>query len=242
MAISPTSSPVTSLGSQSLSASSVPQCRTEVATMPECRGAPKESKPARLNSRPITASCAKVPPAPPYSSGIAGQRSPAAPALFQTSRPYLPSSFQVSRCGTYSAAMKRRACSSSSTSSSVVQPGRGRLRTFMSNPVDRTAYRAPPHYARATTVDKRPPLFFSQRLGRVKRDEFPCNSPIRDRLGACCNLGARARHVDCHCRAGVASRGDSDRDDLGHFYCRDDGTDDTAVHERCRSSPAVSRS
>src|SRR5262249_10338727 len=120
--------------------------------MPECRGAPKESKPARLNSRPITASCAKVPPAPPYSSGIAGQRSPAAPALFQTSRPYLPSSFHVSRCGTYSAAIKRRACSSSSTRSSVIQLGRGRLRTFMSNPVDRTAYRAPLHYARATSV------------------------------------------------------------------------------------------
>src|SRR5262249_13195796 len=93
--------------------------------------------------------------------GIAGQRSPAAPALFQTSRPYLPSSFQVSRCGTYSAAMKRRACSSSSTRSSVIQPGRGRLRTFMSNPVDRTAYRAPPHYARATSVAKGPPLLFT---------------------------------------------------------------------------------
>src|SRR5262249_53276920 len=133
--------------------------------MPECRGAPKESKPARLNSAPFIASRARVPPAPPYSSGIAGQRSPAAPALFQTSRSYLPSSFQVSRCGTYSAAMKRRACSSSSTRSSVIQPGRGRLRTFMSNPVDRTAYRAPPHYARATSVDKRLPLFHNGSAG-----------------------------------------------------------------------------
>src|SRR5262249_19002258 len=67
---------------------------------------------------------------------------------------YLPSSFHVSRCGTYSAAIKRRACSSSSTRSSVIQLGRGRSRTFMSNPVDRTAYRAPPHYARATSVGR----------------------------------------------------------------------------------------
>src|SRR4029453_14608533 len=103
--------------------------------MPECSGAPKESKPARLNSRPITTSCAKLPPTPPYSSGIAGQRSPAAPALVQTSRSYIPCSFQVSRCGTYSVAIKRRACSSSSTRSSVIQPGRGRLRTFMINPL-----------------------------------------------------------------------------------------------------------
>src|SRR6266436_9043695 len=132
--------------------------------MPECSGAPNESKPAKLNSRPITASCANVPPAPPYSSGIAGQRSPAAPALFQTSRSYRPSSFQVSRCGTYSAAMKRRACSSSSTRSSVIQPGRGTLRTFMRNPVDRTAYRAPLHYARATSVDKRLALFHNRRV------------------------------------------------------------------------------
>src|SRR5260221_12584603 len=136
--------------------------------MPECSGAPNESKPAKLNSRPITASCANVPPAPPYSSGIAGQRSPAAPALFQTSRSYRPSSFQVSRCGTYSAAMKRRACSSSSTRSSVIQPGRGTLRTFMRNPVDRTAYRAPLHYARATSAAKRLALFHSRRVAESR--------------------------------------------------------------------------
>src|SRR2546421_721410 len=33
------------------------------ATMPEWSGAPKASKPARLSSRLITASCAKMPPA-----------------------------------------------------------------------------------------------------------------------------------------------------------------------------------
>src|SRR5437773_9029806 len=36
--------------------------------MPEWSGAPKASKPARLSSRLITASWAKLPPAPPYSS------------------------------------------------------------------------------------------------------------------------------------------------------------------------------
>jgi len=40
--------------------------------MPECSGAPNVSKPASANSRLMTASCAKVPPAPPYSSGIEG--------------------------------------------------------------------------------------------------------------------------------------------------------------------------
>src|SRR5271166_401245 len=99
--------------------------------MPECSGAPNESKPARLSSRPITASWAKVPPAPPYRSGIAGQSSPAVPALVQTARSYMPSSFQLSSCGTYAAAMKRRACSSSRTRSSVIQLGGGRLRMFM---------------------------------------------------------------------------------------------------------------
>jgi hypothetical protein len=29
----------------------------------------------------------------------------------------------------------------------------------MMNPVDRTPYTAPPHYARAADIDKRPPLF-----------------------------------------------------------------------------------
>src|SRR5450759_1713057 len=40
--------------------------------MPECSGAPKVSKPASENSRLITASWAKLPPAPPYSSGFTG--------------------------------------------------------------------------------------------------------------------------------------------------------------------------
>src|SRR5258708_17992691 len=152
--------------------------------MPECSGAPNESKPAKLNSRPITASCANVPPAPPYSSGI--ERSPAAPALFQTSRSYRPSSFQVSRCGTYSAAMKRRACSSSSTRSSVIQPGRGTLRTFMRNPVDRTAYKAPLHYARATSVDKRLALFHSRRVAenRVAHHLGLLSPPCRKQAGS----------------------------------------------------------
>ena len=59
------------------------------ATIPECSGAPKLSKPARLYCRLMTASCAKLPPEPPYSSGIEAQSSPAWPALVQTSRGYM---------------------------------------------------------------------------------------------------------------------------------------------------------
>src|SRR5580704_7666829 len=102
--------------------------------MPEWSGPPKASKPARLSARLIATSWAKLPPAPPYSSGIDAHNSPAAPALVQTSRSYMPASFQRSRCGTNSASMKRRACSSSSTTSSVIQAGRGTSRGDMSGP------------------------------------------------------------------------------------------------------------
>ena len=67
--------------------------------MPECSGAPKVSKPASESSRLITASWAKLPPAPPYSSGIEAQSSPAAPDLVQTSRSYMPFSCQRSIWG-----------------------------------------------------------------------------------------------------------------------------------------------
>src|SRR5712671_567481 len=99
--------------------------------MPEWSGAPKESKPHRLISRLITTSCAKVPPAPPYCSGIVAHSRPAAPALAHTSRSYMPCWFQRSRCGVNSPCMKRRACSSSSTTSSLIQAGRGRSRAVM---------------------------------------------------------------------------------------------------------------
>src|ERR1700704_6252540 len=99
--------------------------------MPEWSGAPKESKPHRLISRLITASCAKVPPAPPYCSGIAAHSRPAAPALVHVSRSYIPCSCQRSRWGVNSLCMKRRACSSSSTTSSLIQAGRGRSRAVM---------------------------------------------------------------------------------------------------------------
>src|SRR5712664_496151 len=102
--------------------------------MPEWSGAPKESKPHRLSSRLITTSCAKLPPAPPYCSGIAAHSRPAAPALVHTSRSYIPCSFQRSRWGVNSLCMKRRACSSSSTTSSLIQAGRGRSRTVMARP------------------------------------------------------------------------------------------------------------
>jgi hypothetical protein len=36
----------------------------------------------------------------------------------------------------------------------------------MTNPVDRTTYRAAPHYARAASVDKRPPLFHNGPVGK----------------------------------------------------------------------------
>src|SRR6266511_3411385 len=122
--------------------------------MPECSGAPNESKPARLNSRPITASCAKLPPTPPYSSGIARQSSPATPALVHTSRSYMPSSHQRSMCGANSAPMKRRACSSSSARSSVIQAGRGRLSACMAGPV-LPQHTGPRTAARGRPVDMR---------------------------------------------------------------------------------------
>ena len=37
----------------------------------------------------MTASCAKLPPAPPYSSGIIAHSRPACPALVQASRGYM---------------------------------------------------------------------------------------------------------------------------------------------------------
>ena len=122
MAMAPTSSPVTSFGA---SAASAPRCRNAGYRARRCPNAAarRRSKPARLSSRMITASCAKLPPTPPYSSGMAGQSSPAAPALVHTSRSYIPSSHQRSICGANSAAMKRRACSSSSARSSVIQQG-----------------------------------------------------------------------------------------------------------------------
>ena len=70
--------------------------------MPECSGAPIESRPASAISRLITASCAKVPPAPPYSSGMAAQSRPACPSLSQAARSMMPSSFHFSMCGTNS--------------------------------------------------------------------------------------------------------------------------------------------
>src|SRR3981189_1533523 len=102
--------------------------------MPEWSGAPKEQKPHRLSSRLIPPSCAKLPPAPPYCSGIAAHSRPAAPALVHTSRSYIPCSFQRSRWGVNSLCMKRRACSSSSTTSSLIQAGRGRSRAVMARP------------------------------------------------------------------------------------------------------------
>src|SRR5690242_18181459 len=43
----------------------------------------------------------------------------------------MPASCQRSSCGTNSSAMNRRACSSSSTRSSVIHSGRGRTRAFI---------------------------------------------------------------------------------------------------------------
>src|SRR3981189_3145327 len=117
--------------------------------MPEWSGAPKESKPHRLSSRLITASCAKVPPAPPYCSGIAAHSRPAAPALVHVSRSYMPCSCQRSRGGVNSLCMKRRACSSSSTTSSDIQAGRGRSRAVMAGSSGSSAPSA-----------KRPPAWF----------------------------------------------------------------------------------
>src|SRR5712692_8352539 len=99
--------------------------------MPECSGAPIESRPASAYSPLITASCAKVPPAPPYSSGMPAHNRPASPSFFHAARSIMPASFHRSTCGTSSAARKRRACSSSTTRSSLIQAGRGRLRMFM---------------------------------------------------------------------------------------------------------------
>src|SRR5712691_1478244 len=99
--------------------------------MPECSGAPIESRPASAYSRLITASCAKVPPAPPYSSGMPAHNRPASPSFFHAARSIMPASFHRSTCGTSSAARKRRACSSSTTRSSLIQAGRGRLRMSM---------------------------------------------------------------------------------------------------------------
>src|SRR5215216_7932000 len=99
--------------------------------MPECSGAPKQSRPANAISRLMIASCAKLPPAPPYCSGIDAHNSPASPDFLHMARSMMPASFHCSRCGTNSAAKNRRACSSSRTRSSVIQAGRGRLRTSM---------------------------------------------------------------------------------------------------------------
>src|SRR6187549_3738753 len=101
------------------------------ATIPEWSGAPIESRPACAIARLITVSCAKVPPAPPYSSGIAAQSKPACPSLSQAERSMMPSSVHLSMCGTSSLARKRRDCSSSSTRSSVIHAGRGTCRDSM---------------------------------------------------------------------------------------------------------------
>src|SRR3954469_2418198 len=63
--------------------------------------------------------------------------------------------------------MKRRACSSSSTRSSVIQAGRGRLTASIANPVARSAYMASPHNARAVGVDKRLALFHNNLIGGI---------------------------------------------------------------------------
>ena len=135
------------------SAASAPRCRNAGCRARRCRNAAarRTSRSRRgCSSRLITASCAKVPPAPPYSSGIDGaeQARPRRPWSRPRAR-YMPSSCQRSICGTNSAAMKRRACSSSSTRSSVIQAGRGRLRASMANPVSFATYRPPDRGARA---------------------------------------------------------------------------------------------
>src|SRR5215212_6204257 len=96
--------------------------------MPECRGAPIASRPACAIARLITVSCANEPPAPPYSSGMLAQRSPAWPSLSQAERSMMPSPVHFSTCGTSSPARKRFACSSSSTRSSLIHAGRGTCR------------------------------------------------------------------------------------------------------------------
>ena len=96
--------------------------------MPECSGAPNESRPASAISRLITVSCAKRAAGAAIFLGHRGaEQARLRRALSQAARSMMPSSFHCSTCGTNSAAMKRRACSSSSTRSSVIQAGRGTL-------------------------------------------------------------------------------------------------------------------
>ena len=51
-----------------------------------CSAMPKPSTPTWPIASMMALSCAKVPPEPPYSSGMEAQSKPAAPAFFQLSR------------------------------------------------------------------------------------------------------------------------------------------------------------
>src|SRR5437764_843378 len=54
--------------------------------MPLCTDTPHAPSPARACSSYSTASCAKEPPPPPYSSGMDNASRPTSPALFHSSR------------------------------------------------------------------------------------------------------------------------------------------------------------
>src|SRR5215210_1353130 len=89
--------------------------------MPLCSEFPRPVATARACSEKITASCRKLPPPPPYSSGMPGHSKPAAPALYQTSRSTQRCSDQRGSWGASSFSQKRRALSCSASSSDVIQ-------------------------------------------------------------------------------------------------------------------------
>src|SRR6266540_2499340 len=121
--------PVTTYSPSCRIARVVIACRSEpvpgsVTTMPLCTALPQELSTARACSSSSTASWAKVPPPPPYSSGIDTQSRPRSPALFQKSRSTCCCLAQRSMCGTASFAKKVRASSRSWSSSPFSQPER----------------------------------------------------------------------------------------------------------------------
>ncbi|MCY1457360.1 hypothetical protein D9M71_746560 [compost metagenome] len=89
--------------------------------MPLCTPVPKAVLIARDCSSAMMASWAKLPPPPPYSSGMLSSSMPASPARFQASRSMHCSLAQRSSFGTSSSAMKRRTESWKITRSSVIQ-------------------------------------------------------------------------------------------------------------------------
>ncbi len=120
--------PVRRSQASAASSSSALRCRNSGCRARRCPNAAArrlQSRPASANSRLMMVSCAKVPPAPPYSSGMAAQSRPASPGLFHAARSMMPFSCHCSMCGTNSPARNLRVCSSSSVRSSVIQEAGG---------------------------------------------------------------------------------------------------------------------